>query len=548
MDIKRIWGNMSWVTTIIIAAIVTLLFDYFVTKLWVTTAKLSIGVGGVAALIIITFLVLQGHKGEVRARMRREAKARIGNIILKKLKRNRLTARLVTNFLGWKYQAHEGELLPILKDLRLEIYTLMNWILRHEIYNAKSAVTAGLIQKFGEIEEKMGSVAYDEAELHEEMRKWVEGGNVVLRDNKLVVENGELGIARKNIFIYELMSELKGMLEGDLTRKAPDESRIEEEVLGYAERQRKSFVANKKGQLVAAYGGYKTVVDRFKIYNLYYAYRLYFLDMYNMYGQYVRGFCFARKDAVPFLYEVEIVEGSDNGIQKTINWESATKRGSSAPIASEPGSGGLRVEVNLFGYVVSDINKIQILGEPPQANGNFFVRRYRKEDIVFTYSDQAKFSEIVTWSYNDWKFDVEDMKKGIWHPYSRSMADYGPIIGKGYLKFDARRWKYLLLDAPTFKKLLHPRNDTAFDREALKNPGFFKYWGRKDYFDPSPASPLNKPANPYPTISIDGLWDFIIRVAMKHSDNTDLVKDTLNNYFRMQYEELKFVTSEKGEK
>lgn len=516
----------------------------------------------------------QSKKGRIS-----EARTRVWVKLLRRGKRYRLTASIL-NQLGKRYPSLPGELEFALKDLRIELYTLMNYLLRHEIYMAKTATTRNTAKKIQVMESPMiGEL--DEDSRHAELIRWIEGGEVLFLDsggNPLQVitlgpntyRPGDLGyplpwnsrwelqanqhgIARKSIVIYKLMEQLKEALQTNL-REPNQPKRLHE--TDYITDMKTTFIDKEMKELNTAYGAYGTAVKRFKIHNYVRAYRLYFQDMYNFHGQYVRGYCFAKLETpadpikgtpaipnIPELYEVGI--SKDYGVERLIDWGNQpgstftpTRIGTGAPAGYEPGTNFLE-EVNIFGYSVRRINEIQIgMVAPDLPNGHFSIRKFKRDQIVwFHKKDLGRWAQILNLSVLDWDFVLKDMEKNQYHLYDRGISDYEQVINRGLVNYRRAR----------FNRLLNPDQDIGFDMESLKNPGFFKYWGKQRYYDESPASPRMSPANPYPGVSITGLWDFITKVALKHSQNTNAIRMYMNNYFRLQYEFLPPITEEQGE-
>jgi|GEM_PF-5171413 hypothetical protein len=535
-------------------------------KLIIEYPKISAGI--VIILILFSKKLREGikslwkrSKGEPKPEKEKKAKGELGLLgearlrIWKKtlglIKKNRKLGSLFSNYLGKVYQTPEGELPFMLKDLRVELYTLLNLLLRNEIWRAKHASLRSKRAEMQQKEEHMQEVEETEESLRDSLKKNIEGGEIEifrgadgLMDFRLKPE-GLYGVARKSIFIYELMKMLRNELQSDLRSNSHPAVRNDK----YVENQNAALGDLMEKKIVKiAFDRYKSTIMRFKVLNFIRARRLWFMDMYNFSGQYARGFNFAKKGALPLIY---VVSAEDNGVQREIDWDSAAPVGIGGagrvgvptdyePETSQPNR---LVEVNLFGYAVRDINAIQIEKTrpealtpqqfpnilPPLSGGRYYIRKYKKEDIVYFFEEKAgRFFKTLTQSEYEWGYGVEDMLTGRLHPYSRGLEDYQSVITSGSLNFDNARFERLL-----------PYNAIAYDREALKDPGKLVYWGRKYYDDETPDSPRNRaPVNPYPTISVFGLWYFISRVALKHTEETQLVADYLNNYWRMRYEIL----------
>lgn len=482
--------------------------------------------------IIVLMLLFVIGRGELRNRHLSEGLTRVWTQVLQKLKRNRVTAKIVGDYFKMRDRTLPGELPFALKELRLEIYTLMNYMLRHEIYKAKLERLKFMVDLFGsdKAEVPLSERLPTPEDIHKNMVTYIEGSEIIKNKKegkwelKGDTEGGgkELGFGRQYFIIYQVMTTLKEMLESDLT-KSPPENKARA-IEAFVNTQTNAVLNSHKVDIDKAYSRYISAVIRFKIVNLLKTYRAYFIDMYNMYGEYLRGYWFAKPDAKPDYYTYKIKE--DNGVQRWIDWKSVEKAGTEKEKVKNYEAGkekeGLLVELNIYGYSTSDINAIQIERKNLQ-----YIRRYKKNDITFLHFDpkfvKARFVQILEYSHKDYEFYVQDMERGIYHPYSKSIADYS--ILSQLQKTGV--YSYMKFSDATFKKELSVE-DIAFDREALKNPSQFIYWGRKNYYDMELQSLRMDPKNPYPTVSLLGLWEFIKEVAVKRVKEPEIAKKFLN--------------------
>ncbi len=499
----------------------------------------------VIPLLLLPIIFLFGGLGfgigraEGRGRMLREGITRLWIKILTRLRKNRATAKVVGDWIETRDPTLPDELPIVFKDLRIEIFTLMNFMLRHEIYKAKAARLDSIFKMFGDLQEGaeriLGNRIPTVQDIHENMRQYIEGSNIIRRGDEWILEdpNRGYGFARQYILVYEIMVKLKTELETGLLKDLPRDP--DTNTKDWVDNEKVNWLALRQGRMTQQYNRYKTAIERFKVVNRIRAYRNYFIDMYNLYGQYARGYGFAALHAKPQYWSVKLKTGNegDNGVQRYIDWKS--KRHLTTETRDienlEPGTHNL-VEVNLFGFSTSDINAIQIeRRNADRADGSYTIRRYKKDDIVYLHLDpeyeRPKFATILEFSLRDWQFYVEDMEIGHYHPYSKRAADYSGEIGKGYINFDAVK--------PERELRI---NDIAFDREALKNPSQFIYWGRKHYYDPGRESLRYEPVNPYPTLSMIGLWQFIKDVSEKLIKEPGVAKSFYDNYFKMRYDDL----------
>lgn len=527
--------------SVIIATVVTNLFSTFAFGYnFFTTDTAKMGVYALIGVVILSFLSIAVMKGETRARIAREGRKRVWTKILKRIRRNRIAAGIIGDFFEVRDPTLPDELPFVLKDLRVELYTLINLMLRHEIFKAKSERARKLVEDVANAETHLSlRVIADPFVINDEMKSFIEGPEIVERNGKWELKGQGTGFARQYFQIYQIMMKLKGDLENteELARSPPRDK--DDALKKFLEAQTEALLKPHFGNdMPQAYSRYESAVRRFAVCNLVRAHRLWFLDMYNMYGEYERGYGFAKLNAKPEYWEYE---ASDNGVQKSINFETAryirTERGDATNL--EPGTNFL-VEVNLYGYSTSDINAIQI-----ERKNLKYIRRYKKEDIVFFHLpafktatgwqfpyDVPRFNKLLGLAHNDWAFFLADVEKGIYHPYSRSTADYHIIAKPLGIKIPS----YMNFKKAKFKSLL-TIEEIAFDREALKEPGEFIYWGRKSYWHDNQQSLRLYPVNPYPTFSVIGLWKFINDVARKRLTDPALAKKYLD-YFKMGYQEL----------
>lgn len=450
---------------------------------------------------------------------------------LRRLRRRTVTAKVVGDWLNIQDPYLPGELLFSLKELRLEIYTLMNMMLRHEIFKAKSEKQRKIASIFQVAEQLMTDRVPTRENVHKEMKQFIEGGGFEKKDGKWVLKP-PVGFARQYVKILEIMNKLKADLENQEQLTQPPPGTPKDEVNKFLETQEKDFLNPHFKDMETVYNTrYKASVEKFKVANLLRAYRLWFLDMYNLYGEYKRGYGFAKLGTIPRLctYEIKGDKNQREKVQEEINWDSVIEVGIGEglfgePAGYEPGT-NLLVEVDLYGYAVSDINAIQI-----EKRGLRHIRKFKREDIVYLHkpvfetnggvhypAGNPKFSELMNWSYRDWSFFVDDYERGIFHPYSKSISDYNVIATLPNLRGERSPvYGYMRFSAAIFKKQLS-LDETGFDREALRNPGKFVYWGRKHYWGNDRTSLRLFPVNPYPVASMKGLWDFINMVAKRRS-------------------------------
>ncbi len=185
-------------------------------------------------------------------------------------------------------------------------------------------------------------------------------------------------------------------------------------------------------------------------------------------------------------------------------------------IAVQQGTTPVRYEVDLRGFVLEDIHKVEIDHDLSQG----YVRRVRIEDIEDFPSKSD--SPISNWKwiyeniYKDWDYFIKDLRFGLHHPSSRSDIDYKAIINRRNLNFNN-----ITRTPPNFPAA------GAFDLEALAFSGKWLYWGRKNYWD---SDVVTNPSNPYPTISTVGLSRFLTDVIRMKAGTNETTRQFLGHW------------------
>ncbi len=496
---------------------------------WAKTGLLVLTV-----VLVIGFILFATNRG-----MLREGRSRLWQEIKRLLRRNETIADFMGETLASRNEIMPDELPFELKDMRLEIYTLLNFMLRHEVWKLKTASFLKTVAAVTEAEGRLSEWEPNEASIQENLRTHIEGSAIIEKPDgtgwTLEDPTKTPGWGRNYWLIFLTMEAFKNLISGELTER-PAASPQDELAKFLTGGGRAMLNAHLEGIKEDRYNKYLTGVSRYKSVNFIRAKRLYFYDMYNFYGQYIKGYFFAKVNAKADICEYNF---DDDGVQRTIKWETVK------PIVRQvdlrpnyedgrpPGTEYL-VELNLYGYSISDINAIQIERKDPVHRGIKGLRRYRKEDMQFLHlppvregRGEGRVSKLFTWASYDWRLGVDDMETGKFHPLSRKVPDYEAVIKKQYEVFSTAPFEHEL-----------STEETAFDREALKNPGKFVYWGRKTYFTDDPTNPRKPPVNPYPTLSLKGLWEFIKTYSKRVAGDERKTEEILENYFKMGYEDV----------
>lgn len=532
----------------------------------------SLKMFGISIIVIVLLIVIFAamKKGEEREGTLREGIARLIIKAKERIKSTEAGAFLVGKRMFGKEKTLKGELPQAYKDLRVYIFALMNYMLRHQVWCAKAHTCHEVKNKLEIGEKPLGNRLATPYRLNENIKKYLEGSSP-RRKNKdpegewtieidPTSENQPqfaVGFGRNYYFVLVVMDLLKKLLQEDLTQApSKDTHGRVEETKATASRTITTTITDMTDRYEKRYAN---ATRRWRTLNFVRMQRLFFLDMENMYGQYERGWCFARLKSKPEYYRVYTKDNKDNPTMKKVDWQKTKAEGRlpDAEIVAlnsthkynleQHGEGGHEeeteglklLELNLYGWALSDVNAVQIEGKKGYKNLEY-IRRFKAKDMTWYHqpaADEAqkegfnqilhpRMYQVVELDTKDWDYAADDIKKGRFHPFSKNKDDYINNITKGYLNMD---------EVP-FNKLLDFR-EVGFDKEAIKDPGFFRYWGKKHYFDESENSLKYPPVNPYPTLSLVGLWEIISKLSSERVLEENLVKE-FNEQFRMQYYEL----------
>ncbi|MBI1935863.1 hypothetical protein HYS31_05470 [Candidatus Woesearchaeota archaeon] len=484
-----------------------------------------------------------------------------------------------------------GELPNAFKDLRIHLYTLMNFMLRHQVWKAKGNTAHSIYLQMKAPEDLLARNIDTPYGINKNMKRYIEGGKIWRdsEDEKWVCERdpsdpkGEdiaMGFARHYFIVLRIMDWLRHELSQDLTRDpSPDEfEHIPDKARNVYDKDIEPLLYGLTNPKLGYFEErYKTAVKRFKVVNLARIMRLFYLDMYNMCGQYERGLCFPRLDAKPDYYLCVLEKNPDDTTSLSIDWQKTRDNIIKSPKKEfvdrffyphghfnvNHHNPNFLIELDLYGWCLDDINKIQV--EKGRVSGVIprIIRRFKNKDMVMFHrpdkeiaskygikiENQPRLYEVLHLSSDfEWITGAEeDMRKGWFHPFSRIVGDYtGPESSSDQVNVGITQG-FINLKEARFRRLVQERVDTAYDNEALKNPGFFRFWGRRHYFDELvPGCYVTNPANPYPTLSLEGLWEIIKAVSTARIKEEGLAQAYLDEYFRMQYYALSTSGEEEG--
>ncbi|MBI2658651.1 hypothetical protein HYX05_00930 [Candidatus Woesearchaeota archaeon] len=560
----------------------------------------KMGGGALVIAIIALILLFVIARGEKRSKAIKEGLTRIMIKVSDWLSRSETAIDVLGKWWSFRNPTLEREMPTKLKDLRLEIYTLMNWMLRYDVWHSKYLAFDVLVKKIEKEEaELLQKTVYIRESPAKSIKKIVEGSNIiknpstgfwelepgveVLDDGSEEVGHGKPGIGRQYWIVYKLANFLKENLEKDLRNlpDSPNDARIEIEAGETAKLFNKEISAHRTS--INDYysleeegkGRYHAGFKRFGLASWIRSYYLYFIDMYNMYGTYKRGFFFAKPDAVPDYYDytttsnnrgitrditinknkvIRAISLEERRIYKSALNKKETDRTPVENLAVEKVNkykkqylklrrnfekDNYLLELDIFGYCLQDWNAVAVDGATKmQVN---YIRRYHREDMWELYQPmdvepRARFSTMLSWSLKDWEYAARDFARGSFHPFSKRWADYSFIPLKGLMDYSKA----------TFKSPLNP-DELGFDREAMKNSHDLGYWGRKYYWDEKGQNLLTSTGivNPYPALSVEGLWEFVTNVAKRKIKEPQEAEKFVHT-FQMEFELLEKL--KKGER
>jgi hypothetical protein len=310
---------------------------------------------------------------------------------------------------------------------------------------------------------------------------------------------------------------LKSHLEDDLTQKFGLEIRKN------YEGTLKAKCDERLSLMTRAYDQFITNTKRFGLIHRLKSIKINILDLLALYGVFRHYYRFANENA---LYEKwSYIPNEGDGIIWSVTpkerdkaYEEEKKKIKVIPNKYKLGfvgtltEGNIRHEVDIRGFVLEDIHKVEIDHEKLP-----YIRRIKIEDIEDFPGDTpelATFNAVYPKILKEWDFLIEDLRFGTYHPYSRSDIDYTNIINK------ERSLNFEKVGRTKPSKI---GNYAAFDLEALKASGNWKYWGRRNYWDDYPEY-----KNPYPTLSTIGLSRFITDIVKLRATQSEIADKYLS--------------------
>ncbi|MBW2975003.1 hypothetical protein KY366_04770 [Candidatus Woesearchaeota archaeon] len=481
-------------------------------------------------LIIVIGIIVVLNKGEAKNRWRSDAADYLGNSLREMLRKIPWIGRMFQ----MRNAGPEGELPFEFRNLRLELQILMDYMLRLGVYNEK----ADFVAKVQEQTEKMDLRYKDIREPGKQKADCWEYkvGIRYVQDPKTTEWKGEsfeIGttdkdgpVADRRIntdgwgnhrgIIFRIMNDFrKTLMNTDELMNTKIEDK-KEYLMNILNRSVSSLIGSynafldnedkgrkdedKKAKLNVNWNKFKAGIEFYGLTQKRDSHRWAVLDQNNINGKYRHTFRFARLASKkgPTKSEIWKVKVVENRLGKRfIVPEKAGKR----EIKSEPegdyGLGTQLFEVDERGFFVDDINKILVEKYPKNPNRFNTCRKIPIGGII----DHGSFADICSDICVEWAFFIKDVQTGIYHPFSRTAADYN-------LCHEKRDHYYRNLMKEIKKSRKSPGAQyPAFDREALKNPNFV-YRGKKIYTDKTENLMENDPIR-NPALSTRGMTEYI---------------------------------------
>jgi hypothetical protein len=459
-----------------------------------------------------------------------------------------------------RYKTPDGHDLIILRKLRVELITLMNYLLRLEVYGAKKNAVVELDRKFEHIRKGIESENYKGAKetraaarIKSDAYEYCAGakigqyraksnnlkwqGNIVpdglwrtynwyfdriheggKRDSRQLAAEG---YSTLKYCVHFLMNGLKQRLENvnDLAKaygSTEFQGKLQQDWkntrtgpwLDKSIHRHESFqgLANNYGRMLGAHALSWQALDQNNI---------------GMAGWYKHQYKFARASARPRVIEVDFTE-LQKGILKPIKDHGQVPDPVKTIADGEFGIDSFLFEVDMYGRFMDDMNhllNVTAKGGPgvstAKASGAVYRQAYA-EDIFPISSFEAIYSSII----KDWDMWQEDVRDGLFHPHSKTAFGYARCIENGLYDFDTHYQTYNLEKTPG-------PGSPAFDLEALKDPGAFQFRGKKHYFEEVLEG---EPENKFPGLSVNGL-SMYIRTLMRRKSNEPEIVDQCSTHY-----------------
>ncbi|MBU0628057.1 MAG: hypothetical protein KKC75_02620 [Nanoarchaeota archaeon] len=441
----------------------------------------------------------------------------------------KLANTLESPLLGWlfkKLDIHETtpgggtdkeEFSFAIRRIWTEMYTLMNYLLRLQIYLTKLVSVNKkyeLIRKEVEEADLKKNTAFG---LDASMDMWKNGAPYKKEGNGFVVDErkvysiddwGKLKEATINtvggnsyeFYIFRFFENLRDELENAI--KSNDIIDQEDQEFEAKKRNLRTKLTEEYTAMKDSRARYLAYRKRRGVYNKYICYRNLVLDVYNKNGKYKHTFKFARPGVKTKKYKITLDRTKDPPFGEII---SKVDQGNGADVDK-------LTEVSRDGFFLDELNDLRLSDdgvltgvvrkvEPGYDEHVYLSKKKDKINMVMPrIIDYPLFAQVLRWMSQEWLFAIRDFRDGRFHPYSKTLADYME-------KHSMRKYNYKDIVSPTHGK---PNKDNPmFDREALKDIGRFVYRGRKRYDDINEERMNENPENKFPGVSTIGLSAYI---------------------------------------
>ncbi len=409
---------------------------------------------------------------------------------IKKIKEN-ITARDPTP---------EGEVPYILRELRVELEILMNYMLRLEVYNGKIKSVSNGAELASYIKNNV-TTDTDPLDAQKRFRKYRIGPKIKYdeKTNKFDLEliDPKEHLPGWNEFRYPLFLlfekfneklETSGFFKEQTDKEKGD--RKETDIKKY-ELYVKQIISKFESQITKKFWAYYRKLGGNKVIQ---GLSHDILDQYLLYGKYKHTYHFASEDATYSEYSWKVIE--DDGVYREVKIDKKVK-----DVNREIGRMGqideeqiLYYEVDNDGFLIDDLNEVQV--ERKEKN----IRKIDRDKIIFQYHP---FYKVTDWLKSEWKFFIQDIRDGRFHDFSYSSDDYGALHKINELDYSKIEW-----GGKT------SRSRPTFDREALKDSGKVTYLGKKYYYDTSKDHIGIYHKNSYPGLSTLGISNYMISLII----------------------------------
>jgi hypothetical protein len=433
----------------------------------------------------------------------------------------------------------EGKIPFPFREMRTEFMTLMNYMLRMEVYYAKK-------NEVTKTQEFLDEEIYSEKGLHQifeidkinsNLNLLKNGGGfklnsqgmfepipvVVLKDDGSE-EEVKTGWNSTEWFIYKLINLLKESLE-NFSSIGPEQYRdVESHLDGELETIDGSLRAFKKrwGGEDFKGGGF---TKRKGAYHVLESKRLYLLDQYRRHGRYDHTYRFANVGAR--IYKVAPVWPLGKNESNSEKWKKPNLHVPANQIGVVKKGDKYKIEVDGDGYFISDLNEWIVEGKKGENNQGYIRKVNPGVEIVVVGGKRVRikglteynlFNDAAKWLETEWDFYIWDVRDGRFHPNSRSAKDYSDEHAE-------RSYNYSKV-----KPHSGPigRENPAFDREALKNPQF-DYIGRKRV-DGLIEEHVLKSKNIAPCITTLGMRNYIFSYLGSKMKDDETFRQNLSRY------------------